>query len=216
MKCIVVGGGDLTTTELERIKLEKQYLISADSGTIRLLDAGLVPDLAVGDFDSVGEQDLERIKSSGVLLLRFPKEKAHTDLHHAVQEALHLQATEISIYGALGGARVDHALANIGLLEWISQRGATGIIYHQKNRIRLLSGPSHIQLVREGYSYVSLIPVSKQVRGITTKGMLYPLVNGTLVRGESRGISNELMQETASIQIAEGQCLVVESSDEPL
>jgi thiamine pyrophosphokinase len=213
MKCIVVGGGDLTSTELERIKQEKQYLISADSGTIRLLEVGLMPNLAVGDFDSVGEQELERIKNSGVSMLRFPKEKAHTDLHHAVQEALHLHATEISIFGALGGARVDHALANVGLLEWIHKQGATGVIYHQKNRIRLLSGPSRIDLVRDGYSYVSLIPVSKQVKGITTKGMLYPLVNGILVRGESRGISNELSHETASIEIAEGQCLVIESSD---
>ncbi|WP_175482470.1 thiamine diphosphokinase [Thermoflavimicrobium dichotomicum] len=209
----VVGGGDFDLDDFRRVDHEFDWVISADAGTLRLLESGIQPHLAVGDFDTTGDERLKWIQEKGIPLIHLPVEKAMTDLHYAIQEAIKRKPMEIFIFGALGGARIDHALANIGLLEWIDEQGVKAIMVHRHNRLRLLAGPAEVSLKKEGYTYVSLIPVSKQVEGITTHGMLYPLHEGVLIRGQTLGISNEIKEDVACIQIRQGKCLLVESSD---
>jgi thiamine pyrophosphokinase len=167
----------------------------------------------VGDFDTAGPQFAEELEKRGVAVERLPEAKAVTDTHYALERALSEHPDEITVFGALGGGRVDHMLANIGLLEWLDSRGVRGIILGSHSRIRLLTGPGEIAFVRDGYQYVSVIPLSSKVEGIRTRGLKYPLNGETLTRGMTRGISNELSAGNGSVSVVAGKVLVVESRD---
>ncbi|MFC7442393.1 thiamine diphosphokinase [Laceyella putida] len=213
-RCVyVVAGGEVTAEELGRLRLEPGYVIAADAGAQALLRAGIKPDLAVGDFDTTGRGFVAELARLGVATEALPPEKAETDLHFALMKAAALQPSEVRILGALGGQRYDHMLANIALLEWLADRGVRGTLLHRTNRIRLLVGPGRIALPRQGFQYLSLIPLSREVLGVKTEGLKYPLYGETLHRMESRGISNEWSELDASVAIVEGKLLVVESRE---
>jgi thiamine pyrophosphokinase len=208
-----VAGGDMSTSDLAKIDREKDFIIAADGGAKKLIDAGIFPHLAVGDFDTTGESFVQDLLFQGIPTQKLPPAKDMTDTQYAIDEGLNQQPDEILILGALGGSRFDHTLANIGLLEWIKEKGSHGVIYNRTNRIQLLKGPTQITLPKSEYRYVSLIPVSRRVKGITTHGLLYSLTNGQLTRGLTLGISNEIKAEQATISIQAGTCLIIESRD---
>ncbi|MBH8598127.1 thiamine diphosphokinase [Thermoactinomyces sp. CICC 10522] len=213
-KVLVVAGGDLTAEEIALIDPEKYYIITADAGAKKLVQAGITPHLAVGDFDTAGEEFADELMQSGIEVERLPAEKEETDLHYALTKALeHQTGGEVLILGALGGARLDHLLANVGLLEWLEARGTRGVLLHSSNRVRFFSGPGKIELRQGEFPYISLIPVSREVTGIVTDGLKYPLKNETLYRGFTRGISNELASGSGWVSIRSGKCLLVESRD---
>lgn len=207
-----MAGGEVHRSDLAQIT-EQDGIIAADGGVLKLMEAGMLPHLAVGDFDTLGEDFYFELKKRGIPTQKLPVEKAVTDTQYAVGEALKKEPEEIVILGALGGSRFDHTLANLGLLEWIDEQGVRGILSHESNRIRLLSGPAQISLSKAEFPYVSIIPVTARVEGITTQGLLYPLHGETLYRGMTRGISNEWAERTAAITIETGKCLIVESRD---
>lgn len=210
----VIAGGDLADTELDFIHPETDFIITADAGSMRLEEAGIVPDLAVGDFDTAGTSYMEKLRKKGVQVLLLPEEKAVTDMHFALSCAVKQKPKEILILGALGGARLDHTLANVGLLEWLVEQGIQAVIVHRTNRLRLMTGPGKtIFSSATDFKYISLIPVSKIVSGVKTDGLKYKLADESLVRGETRGISNELVKVPAVVTIQGGICLVVESRD---
>ncbi|MGA9174959.1 MAG: thiamine diphosphokinase [Thermoactinomyces sp.] len=212
-KVLVVAGGDLSAAELKLIDPKKHYIITADAGAQKLVHFGIYPHLAVGDFDTAGLGFADELVRAGVEVDRLPAEKAETDLHYALTKAVQRHPDEVLILGALGGARFDHLLANVGLLEWLEEHGVKGVLLHPSNRVRFFSGPGKIDLTKGEFPYISLIPVSKEVTGIVTDGLKYPLKNETLYRGWTRGISNELNARHGSVLIRSGKCLLVESRD---
>ncbi|MGA8942046.1 MAG: thiamine diphosphokinase [Thermoactinomyces sp.] len=212
-RIVVIAGGDLTQTELDFIQPETDFIISADAGAVQLEKAGLLPNLAVGDFDTTGIAYMEELQKKGVQVLSLPQEKAFTDMHFALNCAVRQKPGEILILGALGGARFDHTLANVGLLEWLDEQGIKAAIVNRTNRLQLITGPGKTVFSAIHFKYVSLIPVSKTVSGIYTDGLKYKLSHESLIRGETRGISNELLKVPAVVSIERGICLVVESRD---
>lgn len=212
-RVFVVAGGDVDSEDLALIDPEKDWILAADGGALKLLEAGITPHLAVGDFDTTGESLAAELAERGIPIRKLPAAKAETDTHYAVREAIRKNPDEIIILGALGGSRFDHTLANVGLLEWLDEQGVPGMLCHRSNRIRLLSGPGEAVLAKSGFSFVSLIPVTATVDGIKTEGFLYPLRGESLIRGMTRGISNEIVGGTGKIIIEKGKCLLVESRD---
>jgi thiamine pyrophosphokinase len=212
-RAIIVAGGEVEVADFEIIDPETDWIVAADAGAKALLEAGKVPHLVVGDFDTAGAAFSEELMRRGIPLERLPAEKDETDTHYAVRKAVESGVNEVVILGALGGARVDHLLANVGLLEWLEKKGVHGVLHHSSNRIRLITGPGEIRLVRDRFFYVSLIPLTERVDGIVTKGLRYPLHGETLWRGWTRGISNEWSEEEAFVFIRSGKLLVVESRD---
>lgn len=212
MRVIVVAGGEISPVELTLIQPD-DWIISADAGVRSLLENGLSPHLAVGDFDTTGEEYLKDLDQQGIRYIRLPAEKNVTDTHFALEEAIRLQPKEIVILGALGGGRFDHALANLYLLEWLHEEGVLATIIHRNNRIQLFEGPIQWTLDKTNHTYVSLLPCSEKVTGITTSGLRYPLQNGTLIRGMSLGVSNELIGESATISVHSGKCFCIQSAD---
>ncbi|GIP14904.1 thiamine pyrophosphokinase [Paenibacillus montaniterrae] len=190
---------------------QADYLIGADQGAHFLVEQGFTPHLALGDFDSVSSEQYERIEKMSSTFLGFDAiDKDYTDTQLAVMHALELKPERIIIVGALG-SRFDHSLANIQLLELALERKIAMMIIDEHNVLQLME--QQLQITRNGYRYVSLLPHTEKVTGITLHGFKYPLTDATLTRGLSIGISNELLEEQGTIVIGSGKLLVIQAND---
>ena len=116
------------------------------------------------------------------------------------------------ILGCLG-RRFEHALANVQILLHALRKGIPCSIVDARNRISLLDGPADLERSRIWGRYISLIPFTEQVTGVTLTGFKYPLEEAVLVQGESLGISNELVLERGRISFREGILIYIESRD---
>lgn len=212
-RVVIVSGGELTSKDIKRVRHQTDWIIAADGGAQQLLAYGIKPHVLVGDFDTLAQEQVEQLQQQHVEIVRLPTQKDMTDTHYACEKALTYKPNELILLGVWGGARMDHAIANLGLLEWLQEQGVQATIYAGTNRLRLLQGPAKVTIQKNDYHYISLLPISKQVSGIYTRGLQYTLHNGTLTRGLTRGISNELAAEKASIQLESGMVLLIETSD---
>jgi thiamine pyrophosphokinase len=206
-RIIIFANGDLPDLERARRLLRPDdFFLCADGGTRHALALDLTPDLVIGDMDSTGKDQLRELSEAGVPLELFPRNKNETDLELAISKAVGFKPTEIVIIGALGG-RMDQALANIALLTDPRLFAVD---------VRLDDGVEEILLCRDqvqvrggGGDFVSLIPWGGPVDGIQTEYLKWPLDRETLVPEKTRGISNEMIAETAGIRIQSGMLLIV-------
>lgn len=206
----ICTGGQLGAFALEYIK-SADLLIGADSGARFLTSQGFRPDISIGDFDSVSEEELAIIRTnSGQTIACDPIDKDYTDTEMAVRLALDMQPRELVLLGALG-TRFDHSLANVHLLALAAQQQVPATIIDEHNKITLLTDQATIEQL--GYPNVSLLPLSLQVKGITLTGFQYPLTDAELSIGQSLGISNVLLSAVGRIEIKEGLLLVIQSRD---
>jgi len=197
------------------VRKENELIIGVDGGALALLDRGITFDLAVGDFDTIGDIGVERIREAGVRLESYSAEKDATDTEIALDLAFSYHPEEIVIYGALG-SRMDHTLANLQLLIKGHQAGIWTVIRGYHNEICLLSDRFPSCKVNRGpFAYVSLLPLSMQVTGVTLSDFLYPLDNHTLELGSTLGMSNQLCKESGAISIKSGFLYVLQARDVP-
>jgi thiamine pyrophosphokinase len=212
-RVVVVAGGTVTSRYLQQNIQDTDIRIGADHGVVALLDAGWTPHVAIGDFDTAGNENIHTWRSLGIEVVPLSMMKDVTDTHAALEHALTFSPEEIYVYGAFGGARMDHTLANIALLEWIAEHQVKGVLSDETNRIQLIRGPQKITVHKNDFHYVSIVPVSKYLQKVTTVGLAYPLFAKDLYRGDSLGISNEIAEKTAEIQVEQGIGLIIESKD---
>jgi thiamine pyrophosphokinase len=209
LRIIIFSNGSFNHADIDRQHIHPDdLLIAADGGLQHCLTSGLQPDMLVGDLDSVADDLIEELRNLGVEIQEHPPRKDHTDLELALEVATTHSPDEILILGGLGG-RWDQTLANILLLSQERFRGA---------RIKLLDGMQQIELITAGQTLeisgtpgatVSLIPIKGTTRGITTRGLEYELVDGTLEYGVTRGVSNVMNAETAFVSVSEGLLVCV-------
>ncbi|MGH2370747.1 MAG: thiamine diphosphokinase, partial [Chloroflexota bacterium] len=163
----------------------------------------------VGDFDSLAPSLRATIEAAGCEFRTSPRAKDQTDLELALLLAGERGATSIEVLGALGGERLDHALANVFALALPESTGLPVTLTDRRHEVCLLRGPGRGALVGRPGEIVTLIPLTVEATGIDTTGLLYPLQHETLHLGRSRGVSNEFTGEEASVQLTEGLLLVV-------
>ena len=193
------------------------YIIAADGGARHALGLGVTLDLWVGDGDSLGEDDLAALVAAGVPVERSRPDKDESDTELAVRAALRQDDGGLVIVGALGGPRVDHALANIGLLAMPELAGRVVTILDERSRIGLIQAPGpdggavERRLPGRSGDLVSLLPFGAGVEGVTTHGLAYPLVDEPLPPGPARGLSNVRTAGDATVVVRRGMLLVVES-----
>jgi thiamine pyrophosphokinase len=180
---------------------DADLLIAADGGARHLLARALLPHVAVGDFDSLEPELLERLREQSVELHEYPVQKGETDLELALLLAVQRGATSIRVLAALGG-RADQHLANLQLL-------AHPVL--ASIDVRLLENDWEIFAIRDAAELfgtpddlISLLPMTDEVNGIVTDGLYYPLRNETLRLGPARGVSNVLVGARASVKIQSG------------
>lgn len=206
-RIVIFANGHLPDPVKAGLILRKDdFLIGADGGTQHILSLGLKPHVVIGDLDSLNFSTAAGLEKSGVTVLRYPTDKDATDLELALDYALQQQPAELLVVAALGH-RLDQTLANLALLT--DPRFAA-------LQVRLDDGVEEILICRDqaqirGRSgdLVSLIPWQGAVEGIQTEGLRWPLRGETLYPHKTRGVSNELLAETAHVQIKSGVLLIV-------
>lgn len=190
-------------------------VIAADGGARHASALGLRIDRWVGDGDSIDAGDLAALASTGVRVDRVPVEKDASDTELALEAALDAGARELVLLGALGGTRVDHALANLGLLRHPALGGRPLVLYDEHAaRISVLAavdGPAARNLVGRDGDLVSLLPLDGTAEGVTTRNLRYPLVDEPLIAGRTRGVSNVRTAPVATVSLRVGQLLVIET-----
>ena len=210
-RAYIFTGGRLGSWALTSMGSE-HYLIGADRGAYFLAEHGYSPDLALGDFDSVTPEQMRVIETAAHELSAYDAvDKDWTDTELAVREAIDRGFKDIVLFGALG-TRFDHSLSNIQLLNLAHEQGCALKLIDEHNEISLCSDTMLLD-ADERYPYVSLLPLTQVVTGITLHGFRYPLSDATVKSGQSIGISNVLVEATGTIIIGTGLLLVIRSRD---
>ena len=185
-------------------------VIAADGGLARARELGLEPDLVVGDLDSLDPAIAAEAAGTGTEIQRASPDKDESDTELALLAAIRRGATRVTVLGAFGGPRLDHALANIWLLAHPALAGVEARLLDGSARARLIAAPGTFQLPGRLGATVSLLPVGGDAEGITTHGFRYPLRGESLRTGPARGLSNVRTAPDASVTFREGRLLVVE------
>jgi thiamine pyrophosphokinase len=216
---ILVGDGDVPT----RAALDAAWpgwdadadlVVAADGGATKARAAGLAPDLVVGDGDSLGPDGLAAVRAAGIPVELAAIEKDESDLELAVAAAVVRGATHLTILGALGGARFDHALANAWLLAHPALIGRVAVLLDDATRVRLLdatTAPAEVRLDGAPGDLVSLFPFGVDAVGVTTTGLAYPLRDEPLRSGPARGLSNVRSGPEARVALRAGRLLIIET-----
>ena len=215
MRYVIISGGHIDDVfALNYLKENKyDYMIAADSGMDFLYRNNLVPDIIAGDFDSVASDSLAYFQGlNGVQVLKLNPIKDDTDTEFVIREAIRRGAKEITVLGATG-TRLDHVLANVNLLGIGLEENVSIALVDAHNRIRMISDRLEIKKDEQFGSFVSILPVKGDVKGVTLEGMKYPLENAYVACFSSLGVSNEITAETARISVKQGVLLVIESCD---
>lgn len=208
---VVICAGGILDASLLSVCNEADVVIGADRGALFLVNHGISPDVAIGDFDSVTEAERKQIRSCSKHYQDFDAiDKDYTDTELAFHTALAWRPAQITLLGATG-TRLDHTLGNIHLLRVGLDQGIQCRIIDAHNIIWLTN--SELTLPRQPYPYISLLPLSMTVTGITLKGFAYPLTDATLQIGQSLAISNQFDAEEGTVTVRDGYLLVICSRD---
>lgn len=206
-QAIIVGGGPVSPEQLAReLVARPDFLIAVDRGASLLRELGIIPDLLVGDMDSLDRIDLDRFLSARVPVERYPAAKDQSDMELALNRALDAGVRRIRIFGGLGG-RLDHTLGNLGLLVKTLEQGAEASLVDETHEITAVRRMAALK-AKPGWA-VSLIPWTGRVTGVTTSGLKYPLHGETLYSTGTRGIHNQFTAATARVKLKDGILLVV-------
>ena len=203
--CVIIAGGDLHG----EVNVPKDaLLICADCGYRHAEKLGLHPDVLMGDFDSYTAALPEHCE-----ILRHPAEKDETDTMLAVWYGRDRGCTEFHIYGAFGGARLDHSIANLQMLHHMAEQGLHGILYDGGTTVTVQTAGTVCYPRTKGY--LSLFSLTDECTGLTVTGVKYPLEQGRLTNAFPLGVSNEILAENAEITLESGVLLIVQTDLSP-
>jgi thiamine pyrophosphokinase len=199
VRALVVAGGD-TPLPLLRSELNgADIVICADGGAKHVDAAGRMPDVLIGDMDSIERMLYDRLESSGVEIVRANAAKDETDAQLAVDEAIARGATELVLLGALGG-RIDHSLGNLMLLVRAAEKDVKAVVKDDACEITAATG--HVEIRGRAGDTVSLLPIGQGVSVRYLDGVKYgtkePL---PLPIDAPVGVSNELTADRARVEI---------------
>lgn len=205
---IVGGGPSECMPSFQRYDGENVQWVGVDRGVWTLLNAGIRPVKAFGDFDSLDAEELRHVQTTLELDI-WPAEKDKTDMEIALDWAVQRDVELIRLFGATGG-RLDHLFGNVQLLvKYINKRIE---IIDNQNTITVHLPGTYTVFANE-YRYVSFVPISLSVTGLTLEGFKYPLTNCHIPLGSTLCISNELIQSSGTFSFTEGILMMIRSKD---
>ena len=219
---VIISGGNIERDfALDFLKKNRNgnrmpFLIAADRGLEFFAEAGIRPNAAVGDFDSLSQEGrifLERLQSGGLEIKELRPEKDDSDTQSALMLAADKGFRSVALLGATG-TRVDHVLANLGLLALGAELGLCVSIVDARNYITLVKSGTVLHKNQQFGKFVSFFSLGGDVEGLTLEGFYYPL-NGHHLRARDSGltVSNEITADTARVTYAKGQLLMIMSRD---
>ena len=206
-KCHIFAGGDLGKIDRTWFSAQNGFIICADSGYNHALNLGLEPDIIIGDFDSYTGRLPENAE-----IYRTVPEKDDTDTLMAVKIAIERGYMQIYLYGAIGGSRFDHTFANIQTMIYAHEHGANLICIG--NETICLQGAGEKMYLRNpehGEGYFSVFAITDTVRIKSLRGVKYPLESYDMKPSFPIGVSNEITDNQAFLEIEHGLALVIQS-----
>lgn len=201
-RCVIVGGAEINNYDYVRNRLcADDYIVFCDSG-LKHLDALQVrPGLIVGDFDSHINPNLD------VETIVLPCEKDDTDTVFAVKEAIRRGYEDVLLIGVVG-ARLDHTLGNVYILEYLDNLDKKGFIIDDYSEMELVSRQT--AYIGDSFRFFSLLNITGIAKGITVKNAKYPLKDAEITCGYQYGVSNEVFPGMrAEVTVKEGKLLLI-------
>lgn len=208
MKGLIVGSGRVDSLSLLQEEIEKaDYIICADGGAQYFLSQKRLPDVLLGDMDSIRQEDYRYLVERGVEIRKHPARKNDTDMELAVKAMEEKGIRKIQIFGATG-SRMDHTLANSTMVAEKWDQGTEIVLWDAYNRISALQ----TQTVVKWGEFLSVIPLDPSVT-VSLEGVAYPLDHHRIERGSSLGVSNQILEATAKVVVHEGKGLLIQSRE---
>jgi len=196
--CYIVGAGDFYG---EIKKKNTDLVIAADAGLIALKKTGVVPDLIVGDFDSLG------FVPDGNNVIQHPVMKDDTDTMLAVKTGFERGFDKFVILGGTG-KKLSHTFANIQTLSYISQRGGTAFLIGGGYTVTALTN-SAISFGDRAKGRISVFCNGRNALGVNENGLLYSLENAELSSDFPLGVSNEFTGVKSSVSVKDGTLIII-------
>lgn len=198
MACYIFGAGSYYG--LSRRPAPGDTIIAADGGWCVCREEGIVPDLLLGDFDSLHTvPDFAHIR-------RVPVEKDDTDMMLAIKEGLARGETEFHLYGGMGG-RTDHTIANLQGLLYLAERGAQGWLYGDRERFTAIRN-GEIDLPAREKGIVSVFCMGADAQGVTIEGGQYTVHDAVLTASFPLGVSNHFVGNPVRVAVTRGSLLI--------
>ncbi len=199
-RCFIFAAG--TFYGLRRRPEAGDFVIAADAGYRTCRALGIVPDLLLGDFDSMDQPtDFAHVE-------RVPVEKDDTDTMLAIKTALDKGCKEIYLYGGTGGKRLDHTLANLQSLLYLRRRGARGYLYDNDFVWTVIENETLTVARTVEWGLLSAFCLGDRAEGITETGLQYPLADAVLTAEFPLGVSNHIVAPEAAVSVRSGALAV--------
>ncbi len=212
MNALIVADGDIPPrAAIERLLPAggPDLVVAADGGALKAAGLGWTPHVVVGDADSLPAAAADELRRSGAEVVIHPVAKNESDTELAMREAIARGAATVLVVGAFGGSRIEHTIANLLLLCLPGLGDRDVRLADGSSVVRLLQGGATVTIEGEAGDFVSLLPLTPVVDGVTTRDLLYPLVDEPLHQGPARGLSNVLTGARATVSTRTGRLLVV-------
>lgn len=206
-KVLIVANGEESLDFIKNIIENYDRIISVDGANNKLYELGIIPNVMVGDFDSIKKDILEFYKTKNIEFINLNTEKDFSDTHCAINYAIENNIKRADLVGSFGG-RWDHSFANIGLLYYAYKNNLKLRIVSKNNEVMIIGEGEHFFKKKKNY-YWSFFPLFEDIK-ISISGMKYNLNNKYVVQGDSLGLSNEFVDD-AKITIHQGLALIVQS-----
>ena len=211
MKSVIISNGDILDFDYFKNIIKDKFVICCDGAISHCVKMGIKPDVWVGDKDSCILEDEEfKNATCNCEIIKLDPIKDMTDTEYAFDVAIQKGCSDITLIGAFGG-RFDHTLANLYLIKKVSPVVQNVCIIDKNNVV--FPAKKHNVINKGNFKYVSIIPLSDELSGVTTSGLYYKLSNETLKKYTSRGVSNEMTDNEAVIDITNGDAVIILSKD---
>lgn len=212
---MIVSGGSLDEGLALKVlqSPETAHIIGVDKGLVFLYKYRILPDVIVGDFDSLPKEILDFYKEHTQIPIReFNPVKDATDTEIALRLAVEHEWDHVLILGATG-TRLDHVWGNVQILKVALDAGMDAKILDCHNRIRLFKREIYLQKKDAYGDYFSLFPLGGVVKNLNISGAKYPLKNHELVPYDSLCVSNQFDEDEVVITFSEGTVILMETKD---
>ena len=211
MNAVVVLAGDFPTgSHIDLLLKKADFLVAADGGAEPLLNINVIPDLLIGDMDSISEATKKQLLGSSCEYIVFPRDKDATDAELAIDHVIAKGAKKITLIGVEGGPRIDHQLASMLLLLSIKYKSVTLCAATSTSQIYGITDDTIVGDCNNGDT-LSILPLVSKAIGVSTTGLLWPLQNTNLHLGSSRSVSNQCTGLSFSVSVTKGSLLIIQT-----
>lgn len=208
-KCILIGAGDISVSEIP--VRDGDYIIAVDGGYMYCKVLGLVPDIIIGDFDSIEETERVEVeafqKNGQTKVISLPTEKDDTDMLASLRHGLAQGYKEFCIYAGCGG-RLEHTLANIQCLNFLKEQDAKGYLMDGTGMI-LVAQNETITFKESMEGFLSMFSLGEVAQGVSIQGLKYELEDARITNAFPVGISNEFVGKSATVTVKNGTLVLI-------